>query len=300
MADRAAKHINRLLFCLAILLCVEPAAAVTVTDDTGSQVSLAEPASRIISLAPHLTELLFAAGAGEHIVGAVRYSDYPPAASNIPRIGDAHSFDLERILALEPDLIVGWQSGNPAGQIRHLQQLQLSLYISEPRTLEDIAVTMEELGRLAGTRAVAGQAAQNFRSRVVSLRVQYANRKPVSVFYQIWHEPLITIGGDHIINEVIRLCGGRNVFSGIGQLAPQISVEAVLSAKPEVIVASGTGNSRPAWLDDWRQWPQLPAVQNEQLHFISPDYLQRHTPRLLRGAETMCRILEQARTSSES
>jgi len=242
--------------------------------------------------------LLYAAGAGDRLVGVARHSDYPPTARALPRIGDAHQFDLERILSLEPDLVVAWKSGNPAGQIAQLRELQLPLYISEPRTLEDIPATIEDLGTLAGTATTARQAAEKFRERLAALQSIYAGRRPVRVFYQIWHEPLMTIGGGHLINEVIGLCGGRNVFHDIGQLAPQVSVESVLAAEPEVIIASGSDHGHPAWLEEWRAWPQLPAVRNNELHFIPPQLLQRHTPRILQGAERLCEILEQVRDSS--
>lgn len=286
---------QQLLVWLGCLVWTSAAATVSVTDDTGNAIRLDRPADRIISLAPHMTELLYAAGAGNSLVGAVRYSDYPPPARDIPRVGDAHSFDIEQILALEPDLIIAWQSGNPAGQMRQLRELGLTLFVSEPRSLSDIPATIEKLGRLAGTAPAATAAAIDFRRRLTRLRDVYSDRPPVDVFYQIWHQPLITIGGGHVINDVIRLCGGRNVFADTDQLAPQISIEAVLAAAPEVIIASGTGDQRPEWLNDWQQWPQLPAVQQEQLHFIPPYQLQRHTPRILEGTARLCEILEQAR-----
>ena len=297
---RAIKPVIRQLFvCLGCLFWATATATVSVTDDTGDTLRLARPAERIISLAPHMTELLYAAGAGDKLVGAVRYSDYPPPARDIPRVGDAHSFDIEQILALKPDLIIVWQSGNPAGQIRQLRDLNLNLFVSEPRSLADIPATIEKLGQLAGTLSAANEAATDFRQRLSKLRDAYSDRTPVDVFYQIWHQPLMTIGGNHVINNVIRLCGGRNVFAGIDQLAPQISIEAVLAAAPEVIIASGTGEQRPDWLNDWRQWPQLPAVQQEQLRFIPPYLLQRHTPRILEGTARLCAMLEQARSKRQ-
>lgn len=274
--------------------------AVSVSDDSGETLQLPQPADRIISLAPHLTELLFAAGAGEKIIAAVSYSDYPPPAEQIPRIGNHSNFDIERILALEPDLIVAWKSGNPAGQIRQLRQLRLPVYVSEPRQLDDIPGTIEKFGKLTGTTAVANAEAEDFRQQVAILEQRYLTQSSISVFYQIWNEPLMTIGGSHIINEVIELCGGRNVFTDMGQLAPQIPVEAVLAAAPEVIIASGIDDERPDWLDDWREWPQLPAVKNDQLYFIPPYHLQRHSPRLLKGTQQLCEILQQARSDSAS
>lgn len=176
--------------------------------------------------------------------------------------------------------------------------MQLNLFISEPRTLAAIPTTIEKLGALAGTAVTATDAAWDFRRRLEDLRETYSGQRPIiDVFYQIWDRPLMTIGGGHVIDKVIRLCGGRNVFSDIDQLAPQISTEAVLSAAPAVIIASGTGDQRPDWLDDWQQWPQLPAVEHDQLHFIPPELLQRHTPRILEGTARLCEILAEARSA---
>lgn len=280
---------------LALLLAWPATAAISFEDASGHTLTIEPPARRIISLAPHLTELLFAIGAGDRLVATARYSDYPAAAKTIPRIGDAHNLDIERILALAPDLILGWKSGNPAGQLQKLQQLGLPIYISEPEQLDDIPALLETLGRLTGNTTRAAQAAAEFRRRAAALGRKYRDRPPVSVFYQIWDDPLFTIAGDHIINDVIRLCGGRNVFAGIDQLAPQVSIEAVLAVAPEVIVASGGSGEKRAGLDDWQAWPRLPAVRNGQLYYINPDYLQRHTPRLLKGAAKLCAVLQQAR-----
>lgn len=273
-------------------------AAITVSDDSGREIRLARPAERIVSLAPHSTELLFAAGAGRRIVGVARHSDHPSAATEIPRIGDAHHFDIERILALQPDLVVAWESGNPGPQIRRLQRLGLTVYLSEPRRLQDIAAAIEALGELAGTSVQATQAAAAFRQRLAALRTEYARRPTLKIFYQVWSDPLITVGAGHVINEVMAVCGGRNVFAGINQLAPRIDPEAVLAAAPQVIIASGADRRRPHWLDQWRRWPQLPAVRHDRLYFIPPDIVQRHGPRLLDGAQRLCEILAQARDQS--
>ncbi|HEX9802830.1 MAG TPA: cobalamin-binding protein [Gammaproteobacteria bacterium] len=283
--------LNRLLL-LALCCCTLPLhAAVTVQDDTGRSVSLSQPAARIVSLAPHITEQLFAIGAGEKIVGAVEYSDYPEQAKAIPRVGGYSRLDLERILALEPDLVVGWQSGNDARAIERLQALGVTLYLSEPRRLPDIAAGMARLGVLAGVAEQAAQQAGAFRERLDALRRQNSDRKPVTLFYQIWNRPLMTVSGRHLINDVIALCGGRNIFAELDALTPTVSVEAVLAADPEVIIASGMGAERPEWLDEWQRWSQLRAVRNGQLFVIDPNIIQRATPRLLLGAERMCRFL---------
>jgi len=283
--------VNRLLL-LALCWCTLPLhAAVSVQDDTGRSVTLSQPAARIVSLAPHITEQLFAIGAGEKIVGAVEYSDYPEQAQAIPRVGGYSRLDLERILALEPDLVVGWQSGNDARAIERLQGLGVTLYLSEPRRLPDIADGMARLGVLAGVAEQAEQQASAFRERLDALRRQNSDRKPVTLFYQIWNRPLMTVSSRHLINDVIALCGGRNIFAELDALTPTVSVEAVLAADPEVIIASGMGAERPEWLDEWKRWSQLRAVRNGRLFVIDPNIIQRATPRLLLGAERMCRFL---------
>ncbi|OGI51714.1 MAG: cobalamin-binding protein [Candidatus Muproteobacteria bacterium RIFCSPHIGHO2_02_FULL_65_16] len=278
------------------LLGAAPAPAPTrVPDDAGATVVLAAPARRIVSLAPHVTELLYAAGAGGYVVGAVDYSDYPEAAKRIPRVGGYTGLDLEAIVALRPDLIIAWQSGNPPSQVERLRALGLAVYVSEPRHIEDVATNIERLGRLAGTADAALRAARAFRQRHEALRRRYAARPAVTVFYQIWDRPLMTVNGKQLISDVIHLCGGRNVFADLPILAPTVDVEAVLAADPEAIVASGAGAARPEWFDAWRRWPQLRAVRRDNLFVVPPDVLQRHGPRILDGAEHLCADLETAR-----
>lgn len=271
-------------------------AAVAATDDTGRRVVLEQPARRIVSLAPHVTELLYAAGAGDQVVAAVSYSDYPPAARELPRVGLYNRIDIEQVLAFDPDLIVGWQTGNPVGSLERLRRLGPALFVTEPRSLEDIATNLERLGRLAGTTETAGDAARRFRERKRELQARYADRAPLDVFYEIWNDPLMTINGQHLISAVIRACGGRNVFADLPTLAPRVSVEAVLARDPQVVIASGSDMERPQWLQEWRRWPGLTAVREGHLYSIPPDTLQRHTPRVLEGMEQMCRILEDARS----
>lgn len=286
------KHLS---FILAVLFVAPAFAEVRVSDDLGQTVVLAQHARRIVSLAPHVTETLFTAGAGDRIVGAVSYSDYPESAKTILRVGGYHNLDLERIAALRPDLVIAWAGGNPLQQVERLRTLGLTVYVSDPRRLEDIAASIERFGSLAGTVKSAERAASAFRARLAGLERRYAHRQPVNVFYQIWHEPLMTVNGEHLINRAIELCGGRNVFAGLSLLTPKIDLEAVLAADPEVIVASGMDAARPQWLDDWRRWPQLRAVRREQLVFIHPDLIQRASPRVLDGAEQLCRALDRAR-----
>ncbi|MCC8391726.1 cobalamin-binding protein [Paraburkholderia sp. MMS20-SJTR3] len=275
-------------------------AAITVTDDSGATVTLPAPAQRVISLAPHVTELLYAAGGGSKMVGAVSYSDYPPAAEQLPRVGDNKALDLERIVALKPDLIVVWRHGNAQRQLERLRELHVPLFFSEPRRLDDIAVSLTKLGQLLGTSATADAAAAAYRSDIARLRAQYSQRPSVSVFYQVWDKPLMTLNGEHMISDVIALCGGRNVFAGLQPLVPTVSIEAVLAANPEAIVTAAPGATRPdtplPQLDTWRAWPRVAAVANNNLFAIDGDLLNRPAPRLAQGAQLLCEDLELARS----
>nr|WP_313951846.1 cobalamin-binding protein [Accumulibacter sp.] len=275
-------------------------AEVSVVDDSGATLRLAQPAKRIVSLAPHLTETLFAAGAGERVVGTVEYSNYPPAAVNIARVGGYSQLDLERVTALRPDLIIAWQSGNTAAHVDRLRALGFPIYLSQPDRIEDVASEIERLGVLAGSAPVANRAAANFRQRLAGLQERYGGRPSVRTFYQIWKQPLMTVGGHQIISDVIRLCGGDNVFGKLETMAPTVSVEAVIAANPEAIVASGMSESRPEWLDDWLRWTSITAVARGNLFFVPPDLIQRHTPRLLDGAQLLCQHLETARSRRPS
>ncbi len=286
---------KRLLLGLLGLLALPASAEIAVKDDTGQIVRLAAPARRIVSLAPHVTETLFAAGAGERMVSAVEYSDYPDAAKRLPRVGGYSKLDLEAIATLKPDLAVGWASGNSPAHIEKLRALGIPVYLVQPERIDDVAANLERYGELAGTGTVARVAAANFRNRLAALRKKYGAQPKVRVFYQIWKQPLTTVGGGQVITDAIRLCGGENVFADLKPLAPKISIEAVLAADPEVIIASGMGESRPEWVDDWRHWANITAVKRDNLFFIPPDLIQRHTPRLAEGAARLCEQLETAR-----
>ncbi len=273
------------------------AAAVAATDFRGEVVRLDAPAKRIVALAPHLVENLYSAGLGDRIVGAVSYSDYPPAARAIPEVGGYTNISLEAVLAKKPDLVVAWasgQGGDPATLAR-FEALGIPVYVDRPRRLEDIARAIRDLGALGDTRDTANAAAARFDRRLASLRQRYASRPPVSVFYQVWDEPLQTLAGDQFVGQVIRLCGGRNIFADAVSLAPKVGIESVLERDPQAIVASGMGDDRPDWLDDWRDWPGLQAVENDHLFFVPPDLIQRATVRMLDGASMLCRQLERVR-----
>jgi len=284
----------RSLSFAALLLWSGAAAALSVVDDYGHLVELARPARRIVSLSPHLTELVYDAGAGARMVGAVEYSDFPPEAKHLPRIGSDAGIDVEALLALRPDLVVAWPNAGSLKTIERLAGLGLPVFRSEPRELADIPRTLERLGELAGTADAAARAAAQFRSRAEALAKLYAGRPKVRVFYQVWDKPIMTVNGAHLISKVMRLCGGENVFAALPLIAPEVDREAVLKADPDVIIAGGAGNVAPPWLDGWKAFP-LRAAAHGRLYGIAPELIERPTPRILEGAKRMCELLEGVR-----
>ena len=284
----------------AVMLCwsaSQPAnaAPVTVVDDTGATIKLAGPAQRIVVLAPHGVENLYAIGAEGHIVAAVEYSDYPPAAKKLPRVGGYARFDVESILLKKPDLIIGWASGNPAAQLDQVRALGVPMYLSQPNKFEDVAKELRQFGRLTGRESAAEAVAAAFLQRLESLRRNHASKPKVRVFYQIWQTPLMTIGGGQIISSAIQVCGGENAFAALKPMAAQISEESVLAADAEVFVAGGMGEERRDWLEGWRRWKQLTAVKRNNLFFVPADLMQRHTLRLMEGTAQLCAHLDTAR-----
>ena len=275
-------------------------ADITVTDDTGVPVSLKAPAQRIISLSPHITELLYSIGAGDALVGAVEYSDFPRAAQAIPRIGRHNALDMERIFSLRPDLVIAWQSGNPKHQVEQLRQLGLTVYYSEPRHLTSIADSLRQLGILTGRRAESEATAQAFLQRYQQLQHRFKqaeqHAKPVTIFYQTWNPPLMTLNGEHLVNEIIELCGGRNIFASLPSLAPTVSKEAVIAADPDMIIATSVETGLPRGLTQWREWPALKAVRLNNLFVIHPDIIHRYTLRILDGVEALCGDVALARS----
>ncbi|VWB58652.1 cobalamin-binding protein [Burkholderia pseudomultivorans] len=296
------RSLNRLLPAAALTALAHAPLAhadVSARDDAGNTVTLPAPAQRVISLAPHATELVFAAGGGAKLVGAVSYSDYPPAAKSVPRVGDNKALDLERIAALKPDLIVVWRHGNAERQTDALRALHIPLFFSEPKHLDDVSSSLRRLGTLLGTQPAADATAASFDRTIGSLRARYAARAPVTVFFQVWDRPLMTLNGAHLISDVIALCGGRNVFASLQPLVPTVTDEAVLAADPEAIVTTSAGATRsdqalPS-LERWRAWPALTAVARGNLFAIDGDLLTRPAPRIAQGAAALCEDLDAAR-----
>ncbi|KVN28185.1 cobalamin-binding protein [Burkholderia pyrrocinia] len=299
MTKRALACLLPAAALLALGVAPSARAEVSARDDAGNTVTLPAPAQRVVSLAPHATELIYAAGGGAKLVGTVTYSDYPPAAKAVPRVGDNKALDLERIAALKPDLIVVWRHGNAERQTDALRALHLPLFFSEPKHLDDIATSLGRLGTLLGTRPAADAAAAAFTRDVAALRARYAARPPVTLFFQVWDRPLTTLNGTHLIDDVFALCGGRNVFAQLKPLVPTVTDEAVLAANPEAIVTTSAGATPsreplPS-LARWRAWPALTAVARDNLFAIDGDLLTRPSPRIAQGAAALCADLDSAR-----
>jgi len=285
---------KRLLFTAALAASLHAHAAISVKDDSGNTVTVQQPARRVISLSPHSTELLFAAGGGDRVVGVVSYSDFPEEAKKIQQVGSNRELDLERIIALKPDLIIVWRHGSSERQIDVVKKLGVPMFHSEPQHLESIADNVAKLGQLMGTDAVAAPAAADLRRRIAALRTRYANRPVVRTFYQVWDKPLYTLNGQHIVSDALRLCGGENVFAKLSVTAPVVSVEGVLQENPEAIFATAEKNYGGVSL--WKPYPTLTAVRNDNLFTIDGNLVNRAGPRMVAGAEQLCEKLEIARS----
>lgn len=272
-------------------------AEVVVEDYSGQRVELEQPARRIVALAPHIVENLYSAGAGDRIVGVVSHSDYPEAATHLPIVGDYSYLNLEKLVELNPDLIIYWAAGSKVDTSGKLKDLGFNVYVDDPRTLDDVARSIRDIGVLAGIPEQSDQVAIQFENQLETLRRQYSHQSTVSVFYQVWHQPLQTLNGEHIISDVIRLCGGRNIYAELETLAPVVDMESLLTRNPQVIFSGGSSEQHGVLHDQWNDWTSLEAVGNQHLFLIPPDLIQRHTVRILHGAERMCERLQWVRDS---
>ena len=253
----------------------------------------AAPPQRIVSLAPHLTELAFTAGAGDRIVATVEYSNHPDAARSIPRIGDAFRVDLERLVALRPDVVLVWQTGMPEQTIERIRALQLRVVPFQTQRLADVATVLREIGRIAGTSEIAERAAADYERHIQQLRDTYRDRAPLRVFIEVDDRPLYTVNGQQIISEIVELCGGRNVFADLNALAPAISIEAVIAANPQAIIS--TDDTVPDAAAEWARWRHIEAVRTGNVYTLRSDDIARATTRLTVAAEAVCRTLDTAR-----
>lgn len=275
------------------LLAAEPQRC--AIDDAGQELCLAASAQRIATLSPGATELTFAAGAGEQVVAGVNHSDYPPAALKLPLVGNHTRIDVEALLALKPDLVVTWVTGNPPAQMELLEELGLPMFAIEPRTFEGVSSAIERLSTLAGTETAGFAEAERFRAGMAEISEQYRHAQPISAFYQVWETPLMTINNEHLIGKVLQLCGGVNVFADMPRLVPRISPEVVLEADPEVILTGSVEGASDQQLDHWKKYPRMRAVAKNNLFFVPASPISRPTPRLLEASRDICQKLDIAR-----
>jgi len=294
--DAGAAVIHRATALLVTLLALAAQAEVRVTDDSGRAVVLAAPAQRVISLGPHLTELAYAAGGGGAMVGAIRFSDFPDAARALPVVGDAHAIDFERIVQLKPDLVLVWGSGLNERHKARLRSLGLTVYESEIRRAQAIPDTLRRLGVLFGHAEVAESAARRFEAQWQALGRNHRGKSPVRVFWQLWHEPLMTINGEHLISEAMRECGGVNVFADLPLLTPSVSWEAAIAADPQLIAGSGRKEDALRDFAGWRRLARsVGAVRQQRFASIDGDLIGRMGPRFVEGAAALCEAIDRAR-----
>jgi iron complex transport system substrate-binding protein len=269
--------------------------AIAAAMSSSRAVEATEHPPRIVSLSPHITELLFAAGAGGRIVGVDDASDYPPAAARIDRLGEVDQLDIERLLKMNPTLVIVWGSGTPPRSNAELERLHLHLYVTEQRRLDDIGTTLIDFGRLAGTLPIAAEAAREFQVELAQLRDRFAGRPRLKVFYQVWDRPLYTLSGAHVVSEVLSLCGGDNIFADLSTLAPAVDKEAVLSSDPDVILIGAAGEDGARQARDWNKYASLRAVQRHHVFNVDPSLIGRMAPRILLGIRQVCSFLDQSR-----
>lgn len=268
---------------------------ISVVDDQGQVLILPQPANRVISLAPHVTENLYAIGAGDLLVGAVSYSDYPEAAKYLPRVGDYANLNIERILSLQPDLVVAWIDGSPGSQLERIESLGIPVLRESPDSFAEIASALRRLGAVTGRNEGAEQAATDLEQRIRVLREKHRSQTPLRVFYQLWHQPLITANSSQLIDQIIQLCGGGNIFANRPEVAPRVNVEAVIAADPDLILA-GVERHDPHWRDHWQPWSQMKVIRYQLLYGVDADAIHRATMRAVDGAEQVCIQLDEART----
>ena len=287
----------RLLAAFFIFIAQNSMGAIEVVDDNGDKLKLADVAQRIISLSPNTTEILFHIGAGEKIVGADEYSNYPKQANDILRVNNHAAANYELILSLKPDVVIAWQSGNGEKIISRIRELGIPVFVVETGNLQDIPYLYRRLGQLSGYEKQSNIQAEKFSSRLNQLRKTFSSREEIRLFYQIWNEPLMTLNGGHMVTDIIELCGGVNIFSDAAALVPYVNIESVLAADPQVIITGGKSKSDLLDSGFWDKWPSLSAVKNQHLYAIPSDLLQRHSDRMLEGTGLMCEYIDLVRST---
>jgi iron complex transport system substrate-binding protein len=278
----------------ALSASVAVAAALVVPDDTGHTVTLPAVPTRIISLAPGATEMLFAAGAGKHVIATVEYSDEPAAAKQVPRIGDVVAIDMEKLVALRPEVAVVWPGGGNPAQIEEISRMGIPLYRQQVNTLADLAGSLRRLGALAGTSDAAERAARDVEVRLATLAHTYDNGRHPTVLLEVWNHPIYTVGGTHLMSDALKICGARNVFGDLREFGPVIDVEAVVARNPDIIVAAAPPGAGPDWLADWKRFTTLRAVRAGNLIAVEDPRLVRMGPSIVDATESLCKVLAKA------
>jgi iron complex transport system substrate-binding protein len=278
---------------LAIGITSSAAAEISLKDDLDRAVHLEAAAQRIVTLAPFLTELVFDAGAGEQVVGVSAYSDYPPRAKRLPQVGTAVNFSIEEIAALKPDLVLVWKDSMRPEDLERITRFGAQVFVAAARTLEDVPRLLHAIGRLTGRDAAP--VAAEYGRQLAALRRDYAGKRRLAAFVEIWNRPLTTISGRHFINQALEICGAQNVFDEYPGIAPMVSWEEVYRRDPEVIVSISSGTSAAEFRAQWQSRPTLSAVKAGKLVYVHPDRLQRQTARTPSGIAELCAALDRVR-----
>ena len=269
--------------------------AIKVTDDDGRVFVLDQPARRIVTLSPSLAEIVFAVGAGDRLVGVSSYSDDPIEASKIRVVASSGRIDIERLRWLRPDLVIGWRTGNPARDLERIKRMGMPVFMTEPRNLTDIARIVRTIGVLTGTSDVADMTARSFDELVASLSITAA--EPMTAFVEIWHRPLLTVSGAHLMTDILRICGASNVFAGIPALTARVSPEQLLIANPRLLVVSGTAEARQSIIERWQAFKLVRAVQDGNIVVIDSRVLHRQGLRIVEAVRDICAGVRQARSA---
>jgi iron complex transport system substrate-binding protein len=293
------KHFSIILSLSLALLSNVSSADIRLKQANGDILELPGSAERIITLAPNLAELVFAAGAGDKLQAVVEYSNFPAPVKQLPRVGDAFRIDLERIVEFQPDLIIAWASGNPQTALQKLEQLGMPVWQIEITRPDEIAETLESISRAAGNETHGVLAARALRIKLNQLRADNADKRPLQIFFQIAARPLYTINGEHIISRSLEICGAKNIFANLSSLAPQVSRESVILEDPEVMIATRIEGQPPS-LDHWQDWPHLQAVENKAMLYLPADEISQATPRLLDSIELACKLLDEVRKNTQN
>ena len=262
-------------------------------------VSLASNAvERVVSLAPSSTELAYAVGLGDKLVAASAYSDYPEQAKKLERVADFNGVNVERIIALNPDLIIAWRSGGSLKHLTQLKELGFNIYYTDTTYLADIANRLDDLSQFADDPTIGQKAAKLFRQRLAQLKKENSHNSPISYFYQLSSDPIITIANNAWPSEVFSLCNGKNIFQESPIRYPQVGIEQVLQFAPEIIFTSPhTIQNTKIW-QPWKE--QIPAVKHNFIWSLNSDWVNRPTPRSLQAAEQVCAFFDQARNKINS